>query len=287
MTENSSIIEITEHNINDVLQRSMQTAVLLDFWAEWCEPCKTLAPILEKIVAEYPGRLILAKVDADAQPMIAQQLGVRGLPTLKLVVKGQLAGELSGAQPESEIRKMLEPHIGEPDPAEDSGDDFLGQINRARAMGAYQQAMEALNSAIQEHPKRWEYRAAYADVLMDQKLLSEAEEMISEIAEDSAKLKPAARLFFLNALQGAPEPADLIARLEGNTDDLEALYFIAIHMLLKGELEESLERFLDIMRKDRGFNEDAGRLALLKAFDFIEGSPLISKYRRKMFAFLH
>ena len=97
------IIDVNESNINDVLQQSMQKPVLLDFWAAWCEPCKTLAPILTKIADEYKGKFILAKIDADASPAITQQLGVRGLPTLKLVVQGQLVNELTGEHESSKV----------------------------------------------------------------------------------------------------------------------------------------------------------------------------------------
>ena len=112
MSDSPYIVDITQANVQSVLQKSMQVPVLLDFWATWCQPCKQLTPVLTKLANEYKGRFILAKVDTDAHPGLAQQLGVRSLPTLKLVFHGQLAGELTGLQPEAEVRRLLDAVLG-------------------------------------------------------------------------------------------------------------------------------------------------------------------------------
>ena len=99
------IIDVTEHNLTEVLEMSRRVPVIVDFWADWCQPCQQMAPVLEKIVRELAGRVLLAKVNADQQQVIAGQFGVRSLPTLKLVYQGQLVAELSGLQTEAALRQ--------------------------------------------------------------------------------------------------------------------------------------------------------------------------------------
>lgn len=279
------IVDCNETNINDVLQQSMQVPVLLDFWAAWCEPCKSMAPILTKIADEYKGKFILAKIDADASPAITQQLGVRGLPTLKLVVQGQLVNELSGAQPEAAIRQMLEPHVGTADEAD--SDPFLDQVNRARQMGAYDQAVDALQSALQEQPENWEYHGVLVEVLIDAGRLEDARQVADNISDEKTKKAATVRLSFLEWLEGAPDLQTVQSRLKENPDDIEARYYFGLHLLMAGHYAEGLELLLDVMKTDRKFKDDGAKEALLKAFDMIGGDPSVSKIRRRMFALLH
>ena len=120
MSDSPYIVEVTKENLESVVQQSMQTPVLIDFWAGWCEPCQTLMPILAKLADEYQGAFILAKVDTEAEQEIAQQLGIRSLPTVKLVINGGVVDEFSGALPETEVRAFLDKHI-EAAPADPQG----------------------------------------------------------------------------------------------------------------------------------------------------------------------
>lgn len=291
MSEANYIIDVNPQNINDVVQLSARVPVLLDFWAEWCEPCKALAPILEKIAHEYAGQFILAKVDTDANQMIAQQVGVRGIPSLKLIVQGQLAGELNGAQTEAEIRKLLEPYLGEaPEQEEEEGGDpneFFAQIARARSMGAYDQAIHALQSAMTEQPDVLKHQTLMAEVLMDVERLDEAQQVLDNIKDEKAKLPGLARLFFLRELQGFETAESLQYRVAQNSDDMEARYFLAANCVLAGETDAALELLLEIVQKDREFKEDGARLAVLKLIEFLDGDPAVASYRRRLFACLH
>lgn len=288
MSETSSIVEINETNINDTLQQSMQVPILLDFWADWCEPCKTLAPVLEKLVTAYKGKFILAKINADDQPMIAQQLGVRSLPTMKLVFKGQLVGELVGAQPEQEIRKLLDQVI-EDAPGEQEEVDLMGQIQRARAMGAHQQAIDVLMQALQDEPDNNQYKALIVDLLIDQNKLDEAKNVLGQIADDAKeKAAPTARLAFIEKAEGLDSEDNLIGKLSANEKDCEALYGLSVYKVIEGDIEGALEGFMAVMRIDSQFQEEVARLALLDLFKVLgDGDPLTKKYRRQMFALLH
>lgn len=290
MNQSSFIVDVDQNNINEIIQYSLKVPVLLDFWASWCQPCKALTPVLEKLANEYQGRFILAKVDTDANPMLSQQLGVRSIPALKLVVKGQLAGELNGAQPESEIRRLLEPFVGEAPEAEpeEEGDDFIAQVERARRMGAHDQALEALQAAIKEQPEALEYQVLLADVLMDVERLQDAQQVLDNIKDEKVKAAASGRLFFLNELQGFETADSLQYRIASDERDAEARYFMAANCVLAGEMEAAMELLLQVISLDRGFRDDGGRKALLKVFDMLGAAdPRVAPYRRRLFTSLH
>lgn len=291
MNQASYIVDVDQNNVHEIIQLSLKVPVLLDFWATWCQPCKALAPVLEKLANEYQGRFVLAKVDTDANPTLSQQLGVRSIPALKLVVKGQLAGELNGAQPESEIRRLLEPFVGaapEQQEPEEEGDEFTIQIQRARAMGAFEQALQALQSAIKEQPKALEYQVLMADVLMDMDRLEDARQVLDNIQDEKIKATAVGRLFFLKELQGFETAESLQYRVASNDKDAEARYFMAANCVLAGEYDAAMELLLQVITLDRTFKEDGGRKALLKVFDMLGVSdPRVAPYRRRLFTSLH
>lgn len=291
MSEANYIVDVNPQNINDVVQMSARIPVLLDFWAEWCEPCKTLAPLLEKIADEYAGQFILARVDTESNQMLAQQLGVRSIPALKLIVQGQLAGELNGAQPESEIRKLLEPFLGEPQDVDetpaDEATDLFAQIQRARAMGAHDQAIDALQAAMQEQPQEIKYQTLMAEVLMDVDRLDDAQAVLDNISDETLKGPALARLFFLQELAGFESAESLQYRVAQDSNDLEARYYMAATCVLAGETDAAMELLLEIVQKDRSFKEDGARLAILKLIELMAGDPAVASYRRRLFACLH
>lgn len=291
MNQASYIVEVDQNNVHEIIQYSLKVPVLLDFWADWCQPCKALAPVLEKLANEFQGRFILAKVDTDANPMLSQQLGVRSIPALKLVVKGQLAGELNGAQPESEIRRLLESVIGpapEQDEVEEEGDPFTTQIQRARSLGAFEEALQALQAAVTEQPGELDYQVLMADVLMDMERLEDASQVLDNIQDDKVKATAVGRLFFLNELQGFETAESLQFRIANNDKDAEARYFMAANCVLAGEYEAGMELLLQVIAQDRAFRDDGARKALLKVFDMLGAAdPRVAPYRRRLFTSLH
>lgn len=290
MNQASYIVDVDQTNINEVIQYSLEVPVLLDFWADWCQPCKALAPVLEKLAKEFQGRFVLARVNTDANQMLAQQLGVRSIPALKLVVRGQLAAELNGAQPESEIRRMLEAVVGPAPEAEEAeaGDDFTGQIQRARQMGAYDEALQALQAVVQEQPEALAYQALMAEVLMDMDRLEDAAQVLANINDDKVKAAAAGRLYFLQELQGFESTDSLQYRIANDEKDAEARYYMAANCVLAGEFEAAMELLLQVIMLDRNLKDDGGRKALLKIFDMLGSSdPRVTPYRRRLFTSLH
>lgn len=284
------ILEVTEQNLQQVLEQSMQTPVIVDFWADWCQPCKQMAPILEKVVQAEQGRVLLAKVNADEQQMIASQFGVRSLPTLKLVYQGKLVSELVGAQPEAAIRQWLEPVLGGGDEQEQL-EGFVEQVKQAIAHGHGAQAEQALRQAMMQQPDQHLLRATLVEYMLGEGRLEEAQSILAEVAEDVPELRPFRNRFaLLEELSDAPAAslAEMAERVATGQATPEELHSYGLRAAAAGRFEAGLEALLTLLRDHRDYQDGAARAALLKVFDCLpKGDPLASEYRRRMFNYLY
>ncbi len=285
MADSPYIKEVNAENFAEVVtQGSMQQPVLVDFWADWCAPCRSLMPVLSKLAEEYNGKFILAKVNSDENQQLAQQFGVRSLPTVKLFKNGAPVDEFMGALPESQVREFLERHI------ERESDRMIQAAEAASAAGDTDQALALLQQANDIDPGRPAVITALARLLTEKGDLEQAEQLLKSLPiadRDSPEVSAMlAELEFARA-GGGDSLAELEVRLADNPDDTESRYQLALKLLAEKRYEPAMQHLLTIMQKDRAFQDDAARKTLLKAFDMLGDDPLVTEYRRKMFNLLY
>ena len=275
----------TETFETEVLQKSLQTPVLVDFWATWCGPCKTLGPMLEKLAGEYHGAFELAKVDVDKEQQIAAAFQIRSVPTVFLVKGGQIVDGFPGAVPEGQLREFLTQHgvvplEAAPEEAETVDAPPLDP----------QAQVDVLRAAIAAEPDKEELKLDLALALLQTGATAEATALIdalpANLSTDDRAVRARARLEFASALQQAPAAEVLDARIAANGDDLQARHLRGVQLLLSGEDAAALEQFLDMLRRDRTYDEGRPRKLLIDAFKVIEDEDLVGQYRRRMASLL-
>ncbi|WP_303749478.1 thioredoxin [Stenotrophomonas pigmentata] len=285
MSDLPHVFEATTETFEaEVLQKSSQTPVLVDFWATWCGPCKSLGPILEKLAGEYNGAFELAKVDVDKEQQIAAAFQIRSVPTVFLIKDGQIVDGFPGAMPEGQLREFLTQHGVVPAEA-------AALETEVEALPLDPQAeVAALREAISAEPDKAELKLDLALALLKIGATSEAGPLLdglpANLATDDRAIRARARLDFAAALQDAPAADVVAARVQADGNDLEARYLLGIHHLLAGEDEGALEQFIEMLRIDRGFRDSLPKKALIDAFRVIEDEDLVGRYRRKMSSLL-
>jgi putative thioredoxin len=267
-----------------VLEAAMQVPVVVDFWAPWCEPCKVLKPLLEKLAEEYKGRFLLAKVNSDENPELAQHFGVRSIPSVKVLYQGQLVDEFNGALPEGQIREFLD-RIALPD----EGGNLREEAAALVAEGRLDEALAVLVQASQANPQDQAIQLDAVEVLMQLSRNDEARQLLGGDYADQAERANALRAR-LALLDGAADVAPLEARLAANEDDHAARLELSAAYAAQGRFREALDAALEVVRRDRFYEQGAGRQALLKLFEALSGEQhddLVREYRRKLSATLN
>ena len=287
MSESPYVFEVTQHNFAAVVvENSQRVPVLVDFWADWCQPCQTLTPLLTKLAQEYRGGFILAKVNADAEQGLAGHFRVRSLPTVMVVWQGQIVDQMVGVQPESAYRAVIDQLRASP------GDQILEQVDALWQRGRQKQAVELLREALKHEPDRVELKVTLADKLIQLDRGEEARTLLQSLPAEERDRQPAsgllARLQFADLAQGAPDLATLEAQVRTKPDDCAARRQLAARYVLAGDYEAALEQFMDILRRDPKFGDEAGRKGLIALFEMLGNeNPLVIAYRRRMFSLLH
>ncbi|USR01979.1 tetratricopeptide repeat protein [Sphingomonas aerolata] len=282
----------------DVVEPSMTKLVIIDFWAEWCGPCKALGPTLEKVAADYADKgVVLAKVDTDKNQFIAAQFQIKSIPTVYAMYQGQLVADMTSARTDSQLRVILdqllkqlpieaEANTDAPDiePLIAMGEEVLAEGDGERALGIFRQIADM----APEHPA---VHAGFVRALVLTGQLDEAADWLANldpaIAKDPAIHRAQAALALA---QSAPPVADLsplIAAVEAAPDDLAARFALANGQMAANDRDAAADSFLAIIAADRDWNESAARTQLLKLFEVVGlEDPWVSGQRRRLSAIL-
>jgi putative thioredoxin len=286
MATSPHVFDATQADFEEkVLVASTRVPVLVDFWAPWCAPCRALSPILDKLAEENAGNLLVAKVNTDDQMQLAALFGIRSLPTVMLIRDGRPVDGFMGAQPESVIRQFLAPHLGDLPPPVDEA-----PVEEPDAQLSLEDVVATLRERVAAEPDKQELKLELARALMETGAVEEVEAILdhlpANLAEGDVARGLRAQLAFAHAIQGAPGARELAAAIDANPADLRARHQLGTRFLLAGEHAAALEQFLEIMRRDRKFDEDLGRRTLIQAFALVEDADLVAATRRKMAAMI-
>jgi putative thioredoxin len=286
MSETPYLYDVTQADFEQrVLARSHEVPVLVDFWADWCGPCRMLAPVLHKLAEDFGGQLIVAKVNSDAEQALSQQYGIRSLPTVKLFRNGAVVDEFMGVQPESAIRAILERHV----PRE--SDNVREQTLEIWRSGDAATAAVMLKEVAEQDPDNTQIVPDLARVLLAQGEADEAERLLRSLpanrAEDADIKRLLASAHFSHLIKDAPAADALKERVDADPKDFAALEQLAARWILESNYEAGMDALLQIMRGDRKYNDDAGRRGLLAAFELLGDDERVTPYRRQMFNLLH
>ena len=281
----------TRNFVKDVLEASRERPVLVDFWAEWCGPCKQLTPVLEKLVREQKGKVALIKLDIDRNPDIAAQLRIQSIPTVFAFYQGQPLDAFQGALPESQLRQFIERLVKNADQGRSPVDDLLEDAEGALGEGDVARAAEIFGAVLRMEPGDVRAVAGLARVALARGERDEARRLLDSVPEaDAGKpevLKARAALDLAEAAEEAGDVAELEARVAAHADDLAARFDLARALLAHGDREAAAEHLIAIVRADRDWNEGAARAQLLKMFEAAGPTdPFTQTWRRRLSSIL-
>lgn len=253
-----------------VLEVSRRVPVLVDFWAEWCAPCRVLKPVLEKLAVEYGGRFMLAKINSDQNQELAAHCGVRGIPSVKAFVNGEMVDEFTGALPETQVRAFIDRLL--PSPAE----PLRIAAQEARARGEPEVACSLLADAAQLDPADEAVQLDLAEIHIDMRNMDAARAILDaheHKVRDLTRLRALQARLKLAAAGAGADPAELAARIDANPRDLDARLQLANSLALARDYRPALEQLLEIVRLDRKWQDEAARKVMLDLFTLLGSEP--------------
>lgn len=266
--------ELRESGMN-FIQESYETPIVVDFWAEWCSPCRMLSPVLEKLANDARGQWRLLKINVDENPEISQQFNVRSIPTVKMIYEGKVIGEFMGAQPEYQIQKWLEQHL----PTEEK--KLLESAKRAIANGEIELAKGIFKEIIKSEPENDEARVLYG-VLLFETDLKKAADVVKPVPEESPFFNQAEAILTLARLRFQPEALKAKAQAEPEAKAAWETYLAGAEAFAKKNYAKALESWIDVMIVNRELDDDGARRACVALFTLLgHDHELTRKYHRK------
>lgn len=277
---NQWMIDVSEENFEaEVLERSTEVPVLVDFWAPWCGPCKTLGPLLEKLADEYKGEFRLAKVNVDENPNLAGVFGIQGIPAVKLFKDGDLASEFTGALPEPMLREFLTKFL--PTAADKEADEAA----RLEEEGKAAEARKAYQAILDSDPNHAKALVGLGRLAMNEDDSEAALRYLERVSLVDDERKEADRLIARLKLQSGATTNEnaLREKVKANPNNLAARFELAQALAGVEKYEEALNEFLEIIRADRNFEDEGARKAMLQIFEVLgSDDPLTDKYRSEL-----
>lgn len=269
-----------------VIERSMDVPVLLDCWAPWCGPCKSLKPILEKLAQEYGGQFVLAKLNSDDNPGVAQALQLRSIPQVFLIKGGQLADQFSGALPESQVRAFLDKHVK---PQVSPVDELRQQAAEAPAP---ELAEALLRQALAMQPGHVEATLDLAERVAARGALDDAQALLDRVAAAARNDRHASIAKRVALARNRPpgDAAALAARIAANAKDFEARFALAALQVYEGDFNAAFDNLLEVVLRDKAEGKpdrERARLQLVEWFEACPDAEVVSSGRRYLGMYLN
>jgi putative thioredoxin len=277
--------DVTEATFRSrVLERSLDVPVLLDCWAPWCGPCRNLKPILEKLVQEYGGQFVLAKINTDEAPQVSAALQIRSIPLVVLFIGGRPVDQFMGALPESQVRAFLDRHLKQVSEVEQMRQEAADLAGDDPAT-----AEAILREALKAEPGHLEVTLDLAGLIIARGALDDAKKLLDRVAADKRNDRHAALLKRIEIAKNRPQgdPKALAARIAANPKDFEARFGLAALLAYEGKFGDAFDQLLEVVLRDKGDQREKARLQLIEWFAACPDAEAVSRGRRYLGMYLN